>query len=153
MAFRILAAAAAAAILAPAAAQAGDGSKIYNAQCSACHQSGAVGVPGQFPKLAGRAPQIAATPDGRRYLATVVMYGMHGKIMVEGKPIMGVMPSFGRLSDSDLADVLTFVSRQGAAKKPAPFTAAEVAGFRRKPSPNATEIRGQRAVLEAQGGM
>lgn len=153
MARRSLAALLAAAALAPTVAQAGDGAKVYGAQCGACHQAGGVGVPGQFPKLSGRAAQIAASPDGRKYLASVVMYGLNGKIMVEGKPNMGVMPSFGQLSDSDLADVLNFVVRQGARKKPAAFTAAEVAGFRRKPSPNAAEIRGQRAALETKGLM
>ncbi len=97
--------------------------------------------------------KISVTPEGRRYLASVVMYGLNGKIMVEGKPHTGVMPGFSRLSDGDLAAVLNFVARQGASRKPPPFTAAEVAGYRRKPSPPAREIRDQRAALEAEGLM
>lgn len=150
-AFRWLPATLAIALLAPAAAKAGDGSKIYSAQCGACHQAGGAGVPGQFPKLSGRLAKLAATPEGRKYSASVVMYGLNGKIIVEGKPYIGVMPGFSNLSNADLADLMTYVTRQGATKPPAPFTAAEIASYRRKPPPPAKELRELRASLEAQG--
>ncbi len=137
----------------PSAAIAGDGAKLYAEACGTCHQAGGVGVPGQFPKLASRVAAIAATPDGRRYLGVVVLYGINGKIMVEGKPNMGVMPPQGRLADRDIAEVLNYLARQGVGKMPGQFTATEITGYRRKPTLSAVEVKALRAALEAKGVM
>ncbi|HVC29968.1 MAG TPA: cytochrome c [Steroidobacteraceae bacterium] len=113
----------------PAAAAAPDHSVVFNANCSMCHQLGAMGVTGQFPRLAGRAGRIAATAAGRHYLENVVLYGLMGTIEVDGTPIVGgVMPSFASLSNQDLAAALNYVisldksgklSWKGAVIKPA----------------------------------
>jgi cytochrome c5 len=93
-----------------AAAAAPGHSAVFDANCSMCHQLAAAGVPGQFPRLAGRAGRIAATAAGRRYLEHVVLYGMMGTITVDGTQIVGgVMPSFASLSDQDLAAALDYV--------------------------------------------
>ena len=102
---------------------------VFDANCSMCHQLGAVGVPGQFPRLAGRVGKIAATAAGRSYLEHVVLYGMMGTISVDGTAIVGgVMPSFASLSNKDLAAALNYVASldasgklhwQGAVFKPA----------------------------------
>ena len=42
-----------------------DGAAVFDANCAFCHQGGGVGVPGQFPRLAGRAGAIAAKPNIR----------------------------------------------------------------------------------------
>lgn len=82
----------------------------FDTNCSMCHQLGAAGVPGQFPRLAGRAGKIAATAAGRNYLERVVLSGMIGGITVDDSPIVGgVMPSFASLSDKDLADALDYI--------------------------------------------
>lgn len=97
---------------APALATAAPGkhSAIFDANCSMCHQLRAAGVPGQFPRLAGRAGRIASTAAGRRYLEHVVLYGMMGTITVDGMRIVGgVMPSFSSLSNQDLAAALNYV--------------------------------------------
>lgn len=94
----------------PAAAAEQNHSAVFDTNCSMCHQVGATGVPGQFPRLAGRAGRIASTAAGRRYLEHVVLYGMMGTITVDGTPIVGgVMPSFASLSDQDLADALDYI--------------------------------------------
>lgn len=94
----------------PAAAQAADPGAVFNANCSMCHQLGAAGVPGQFPRLAGRAGKIASTAAGRNYLERVVLFGMIGSVTVDGTSIAGgVMPSFASLSDADLADALDYI--------------------------------------------
>jgi cytochrome c5 len=101
-----------------AAASAADHSPVFNANCSMCHQLGATGVPGQFPRLAGRAGRIAATAAGRDYLEHVVLYGMMGTITVDGTPIVGgVMPSFASLSNQDLADALNYIINLDASGK------------------------------------
>jgi len=92
-----------------ARAQTADRGAVFEANCSMCHQLGALGVPGQFPRLAGRAGKIAATAAGRNYLEHVVLSGMIGGITVDGAPIVGcVMPSFSSLSDQDLAVALYY---------------------------------------------
>ncbi|HEY7890335.1 MAG TPA: cytochrome c [Steroidobacteraceae bacterium] len=83
---------------------------VFDDNCAMCHQIGAPGVPGQFPRLAGRAGKIAATAAGRSYLERVVLFGMIGGITVDGAPIVGgVMPSFASLSDQDLAEALDYI--------------------------------------------
>ena len=91
-------------------AQTAGHSTVFDTNCSMCHQLGAAGVPGQFPRLAGRAGKIAATAAGKSYLESVVLFGMIGSITVDGSEIVGgVMPSFASLSDQDLADALNYV--------------------------------------------
>ena len=58
-------------------------SRLYDSRCSLCHQGKAVGVPGQFPRLAGRVREIASRPEGRRYLLHVVLFGLAGKIEID----------------------------------------------------------------------
>jgi cytochrome c5 len=87
-----------------------DRAVAFNNNCSMCHQLAAAGLPGQFPRLAGRAGKIAATPAGRDYLEHVVLFGMAGEITVDGSPILGVMPSFASLSNDDLAAALNYVA-------------------------------------------
>jgi mono/diheme cytochrome c family protein len=100
------------------------GQSVFDANCSMCHQLGAAGVPGQFPRLAGRAHRIASTAAGRRYLEHVILYGMIGPITVDHTPIEGgFMPSFASLSNRDLAAALSYVislDRSGKARWKAP---------------------------------
>jgi mono/diheme cytochrome c family protein len=123
--------AAAPALAAPAFA-ASAGPALFDANCALCHQAGGVGVPGQFPRLAGRAAAIAAAPQGRQFLMRVLLNGMSGHVTVDGADILGVMPSFAALSDADLAALLTYVShlQKGHA---AAFTASEIAAARALP--------------------
>jgi len=118
-----------------AVAQTASHGTVFDTNCSMCHQLGAAGVPGQFPRLAGRAGKIAATAAGKDYLERVVLFGMIGGITVDGSPIVGgVMPSFATLSDQDLADALDYiVSLDDSGKlqwKGATFTAADIARAR-----------------------
>ncbi len=115
------------------AAPASSGARLFEANCQVCHQAEGVGVPGQFPRLAGRAPVIASSPAGRAFLSQLVLNGMSGVVSVDGQSIVGIMPGFvDTLSDADAAAVLTYVSGLGADKgKPAPFKAAEIAAARK----------------------
>jgi mono/diheme cytochrome c family protein len=118
-----------------AVAQTASRSAVFDTNCSMCHQLGAAGVPGQFPRLAGRAGKIATTVAGRNYLERVVLSGMIGGITVDGTQIVGgVMPSFASLSDKDLADALDYIaSLDDSGKlewKGAVFTPADIARAR-----------------------
>lgn len=122
------------------------GAKVFETNCQVCHQAGGVGVSGAFPRLAGRVPVIAASPDGRKFLAKLVLNGMSGSVTVDGQRIMGVMPGFGQFSDADAAAALTYVSTLDAGKKPPKaFTPADIAAARTakvSPSDMATERNG-----------
>ncbi|MDE2049380.1 MAG: cytochrome c [Gammaproteobacteria bacterium] len=125
----------ASALFTSAAVRAADHSTAFDTNCSMCHQLGAAGVPGQFPRLAGRAGKIAAAAAGRNYLERVVLFGMIGGITVDGTSIVGgVMPSFASLSDQDLADALNYiVSLDNSGKlrwKGGVFKPADIAGAR-----------------------
>ena len=138
----------------PALAQTADHAAVFNNNCSMCHQLGAAGVPGEFPRLAGRAGKIAATDAGRNYLERVVLFGMLGKVTVDGTPIVGgVMPSFGSLSDQDLADALDYiVSLDDSGKlqwKGMVFKSADLARARADKTLSPAQVHELRAAVTA----
>ena len=81
-------------LAATAGAAAADGAAVFDNNCAFCHQAGGVGVPGQFPRLAGRVGAIAAKPEGKTFLPQVLLNGMSGRITVDGEQILGIMPAF-----------------------------------------------------------
>jgi mono/diheme cytochrome c family protein len=103
-----------------------DGAAIYK-RCAACHLGDGAGVPGAFPPLKANAKSLAATTNGRRYLALTVIRGLSGPITVEGKSFRGIMPAQAGLNDAQVAAVLNHVLRGASAKA---FTPGEVAGYR-----------------------
>ena len=109
-------------------------------------------MPGQFPRLSGRIAQIAGKPDGRAYLAKVLLFGLYGSIIVDGKPITGMMPAVGTMSDQDIADVLTHVAGlQKAAKPAAAFTAAEIGKARAEGKLTSAGVASVRTDLVTKG--
>jgi hypothetical protein len=97
--------------------------------------------------LTGRVGQIAAKPEGRAYLRKVLLNGMSGRVTVDGEPILGIMPSFDSLPDSDIAQVLGFLS--GLEHKPVLFTAMEIVAARAQPKIQPSELVAERAKLAA----
>ncbi|HYS44890.1 MAG TPA: cytochrome c [Rhizomicrobium sp.] len=124
-----------------------DGAAVFDANCAFCHQAGGVGVPGQFPRLAGRAGAMAAKPEGRKFLPRILLNGMSGRITVDGEQILGVMPAFDSLSDDDIAAVLTYVS--GLDHAPVAFAADEIKKARVQPKSSAGDMAVQHARLAA----
>lgn len=128
--------------------------QLFAERCAMCHQADGTGLPGQFPRLAGRVSAIAQTTPGRHYLALVLLNGMVGRIEVDGQGISGLMPSMAALKDQDLADILNHVAKLGPpakGKKPAAFTAAEIAGVRQSGSISSSAVGAERAKLVASG--
>jgi mono/diheme cytochrome c family protein len=138
---------AAALLAATPAAAAAEGTAIFDANCAFCHQAGGVGVPGQFPRLAGRAGAMAAKPEGRKFLFDVVLNGMSGRIAVDGEQVLGIMPDFDALPDDDIAAVLTYLT--GLEHKPVPITAQEIKAARARPKLSPTDVAAQRTRLAA----
>ncbi len=140
------------ALAAPAPLLAQAAPMAYTANCQMCHRADGSGLPGQFPRIAGRAGTIASKPAGRAYLVDVLLNGMAGKMVVDGKPIMGVMPPFARLSDADIAAALTYVTKlPGGKGKVAPYTAAEIKAARAAPKKTSTQMKAVREQLAADG--
>jgi cytochrome c oxidase subunit 2 len=71
-----------------------NGEKLYAANCASCHQPTGKGLPPTFPALDGS--KIATGPKAGHL--DIVLHGKPGTAMV----------SFARLSDSELASILTF---------------------------------------------
>jgi len=133
----------------PAAAV--DGAKVFQAQCSACHQSEGQGVAGQFPPLAGNRDLFLS----RTYPAMVVIGGLTGKIEVNGKTINSTMPPLNYLSDAEVAAAVNYVRGAWGNDKLrpaglAPLDAATVAAVR-KEKIAAEQVYARRQQLKTAG--
>lgn len=126
-----------------------DGGALFLQNCAICHQKGATGLAGQFPRLAGRVGPISTHPEGRTYLIDVVTYGMAGQVTVDGLPILGAMPSFATLADEQVAAILGYLTRLGGGGRPP--TAREVATVRAGQKKSPTEVLAERRQLSAAG--
>jgi mono/diheme cytochrome c family protein len=105
-------------------AAASDGAKVYQTNCSSCHQASGQGVAGTFPPLAGNA---AVTGDPTRVIH-IVKYGLSGKIDVNGTSYNGMMPAWGQqLSNGDIASVITYI-RSSWGNSGSAVTESQVAG-------------------------
>ncbi len=117
-----------------------------------CHQANAEGLTGQFPRLAGRGAAIARSPEGRHYLARVVLHGMYGTINVDRQAITGLMPSMVAMTDAEIADALNHVISTGkTAKAAAPFKPAEIAAVRAEGKVTGSQNAELRQKLVASG--
>ncbi len=107
-------AAAAVANVAPAAAPSreklmADGQTVYMTVCIACHQATGLGLPTIFPPVAGSDWVKAENPER---LIAIVLHGLQGPIMLNGKPfttMMAMPPQGPMLKDEQIAAALTFV--------------------------------------------
>lgn len=122
---RLIGSALIALLLLAAPAWAESGEMLFNENCVGCHQVGGTGVPGEYPRLAGRTDVIAANAKGRAFLTRLMVTGMHGDITVDGRRILGIMPDFADLKDGELAAILNYVvGLEGG--KATPFRPQEV---------------------------
>ena len=129
-----------------AAVAAPSGKALFDNNCAFCHQAGGAGVPGQFPRLEGRAGEIASKPEGREFLVMVLLNGISGHINVDGQDILGLMPSFSTQSNEELAATLNYIVRLGKTKAKA-FTVKEIADGRAKPMLTPGDVTTRRAIL------
>jgi mono/diheme cytochrome c family protein len=128
------------------------GEAVYRNNCALCHQTGAQGLAGQFPRLAGRIAAIATAHAGREYLIEVLLNGMAGRITVDDTPIQGVMPSFRTLSDEQIAAVLSYLAGLApSAGRPVAFRVIELAALRQQPQITPTAMRERREELHRAG--
>ena len=81
------------------------GKGVFMQTCFVCHQIEGQGIPGQIPPLAGSDYLMADKDRSIR----AVLQGMTGEVVVNGKKYNGVMTPLNNLSDSEIANVLTYV--------------------------------------------
>jgi mono/diheme cytochrome c family protein len=140
----------------PARAQTADaGAAVYAANCAACHQVSGTGITGAFPPLAGHFPDLLKPADGRSYVGKVLLFGLEGKISVNGGSYEGAMPAWQALSDNDIAAVLNYVSNawdNGKSLPPGfkPFTSDQIKALRTPPL-TAAAVYALRASTQADG--
>src|SRR5271167_2105432 len=111
------------------------GSRVYAANCVACHQAGGTGMAGAFPPLAGHVPDLLKRADGRTYVGKVLLFGLEGEINVNGNAFAGQMPPWNALSDDEIAAVINYVSNAWDNGKSLPsdfkpFTSDEIKALR-----------------------
>ena len=115
-----------------------DGAALYARHCAACHQADGEGVRGRFPPHRGHVGELYAAeggPDGRRYLAHVLLHGLTGPIQVDGVRYDGNMPAWGgALSDAEIAAVLNHLltgldPEQAPPEGFQPYTAEDIAAL------------------------
>ena len=85
-----------------------DGKQVYESQCTSCHGAQGQGLQGLIPPIAGT--DWLNTPELRAKVACGIRYGMNGKITVNGREYEGVMQSFPKLSDVDIANVMNYMA-------------------------------------------
>lgn len=100
------------------------GQRVYESNCLACHQANGQGIPSAFPPLA-KSDYLNANP---LLGVDAIMKGLSGPIKVNGTRFDGVMPAM-RLSDQDIANVITFILNSWD-NKGGQISAAEVANRR-----------------------
>lgn len=137
------------ALLCPVVAVASpSGAELYSQQCAVCHQADAKGAAGDYPPLQNRIDKIAATEEGRHYLADLLTHGMSGQIDVAGVSYVGYMPAFKQLNDDQIAAILTWISSLGDSRPPPVVAAAEIAAARSR-TLTAAAVAQERKSLDA----
>lgn len=81
------------------------GKRIYSQNCVACHQADGNGLPGVYPTLVN-SDWVQDNPDR---LIKVILAGLAGPVTVNGKEYNNAMTAFDRLSDQQIAAVLTYI--------------------------------------------
>ena len=83
------------------------GKALFSANCVTCHQATGLGVPGQYPPLAGSEVELG---DATNHLIAIVLKGLQGPVVVEGKPFNNAMQAWeAQYTDSQLGAILTYV--------------------------------------------
>ncbi len=82
------------------------GEATYLQNCSACHQPDGKGLAGAFPPLANSDWIKGKSPKD---VATTILKGLQGEIVVNGETYNSVMPAQSHLSDAEIASAVNYV--------------------------------------------
>lgn len=105
------------------------GKKIFAANCQTCHQANGLGVPSQYPPLAGS----EFTTGGSQRPAMIVLKGLQGPVTVKGQKFgTAVMQPWDKtLTDQKIADVITY-ERSEWGNNASPVTKEQIAELRKQ---------------------
>src|SRR5438105_6819191 len=105
------------------------GKKIFAANCQTCHQANGLGVPGQYPPLAGS----EFTTGGSQRMGMIVLKGLQGPVTVKGQQYgTAVMQPWDKtLTDKQIGDVMTF-ERSEWGNSASPVTPEQIAALRKE---------------------
>ncbi len=81
------------------------GKRVFDTTCIACHQANGLGVPGQYPPLAGS--EWVNGNESR--IIRIVLHGLNGPLKVGDKEYNNVMAPLGSLKDDQIANVISYV--------------------------------------------
>lgn len=81
------------------------GKAVFIKNCLTCHQADGSGVPNMHPPL-GPGSWVGKDP---KELIAIMMKGLSGKIEVNGEVYKNFMPSHAKLSNKEIADVLSYI--------------------------------------------
>jgi mono/diheme cytochrome c family protein len=103
------------------------GKGVYS-QCQPCHQANGAGVAGQFPPLV-KSDYVVA---GEKRLIAILLKGIQGPLVVEGKTYNGAMPAWEKaLSDKKIAAVASYIRSEWGNSAPE-ISEAKVAAARKE---------------------
>ena len=92
------------------------GRKMYEQNCSICHQPGGTGVPGQFPPLAG---SDWVLEEGPNRIIKLILNCIQGPITVSGQQFNNSMvPWRDTMTDEQIAAVATYIRSTWGNKAP-----------------------------------
>jgi mono/diheme cytochrome c family protein len=124
------------------------GKRAY-ANCQACHQADGQGIPGTYPPLAGSEWALGSAET----LVRIVLSGLQGQLVVKGVSYNQLMPGWSRLSDEQIAAVLTYIRNSWGNSAPAvppELVRAVRAAEGGRPQPlTAAELVAERPPLDA----
>lgn len=106
-----------------------EGKNLYLKNCMSCHQSDGSGVPGMYPPL----QKSNWVNSDKTILIKIMLNGLQGEIKVNGETYIQSMPSHKYLTDSQIAEVLSFV-RKNFGNNADSVSAEEVTALRRQKS-------------------
>lgn len=81
------------------------GMELYKMYCRSCHQRNGLGDGNRFPPIA----QSEWVNGDKGKLISILLKGLSGPLMVNGKEYNNAMPGFDFLSDQQLTDLMNFI--------------------------------------------
>jgi mono/diheme cytochrome c family protein len=99
---------------------------MYAQLCAGCHQAQGEGIPEKIPRLAGN--PIVLSSDPRSQIRLILEGGATAR--TQAHPETRTMPAFARLSDREIAGIVTYLRRNWGNAAPA-VSARQVASVRK----------------------
>lgn len=81
------------------------GQQLYMTHCANCHQPEGKGMANLYPPIDG-----SSIISDKARVACIIQYGMSDTIMVAGKPFSRPMPPNPKLTEIEIAEIVSFVS-------------------------------------------